>query len=128
MKFEFLNEDHRKSFQELREGLSENRRFDEKYLSVCFLMAGSPELFRKMNPYFDGVEGSLKSDKMFEEQDFSSSFGILAKLAVHLFNSNEKVSPLDLVEYLDKENFQLAINAIILRRYGISRSYPLKSE
>ena len=49
---------------------------------------------------------------------FSSHTQVLAKLAVHLFDARQPVVPLDLVNQLDEQRVQLAINALILRRMG----------
>lgn len=122
--YTFLNSQHKTTFQELRSKLAEYYRFNSEYLSVCFIMAGNPELLGKMEKYFDGVNGGLYAEEMFAEQDFSSGLNELAKLAVHLFNNNMKVSPLDLIQTLDDEMLQLAINAILFRRYGIEKGYP----
>jgi hypothetical protein len=64
---------------------------------------------------------------MFKEQDFSSGLRTLAKLAVHLFNNNETVAPLDFM-LLDDQSLELAMNAILLRRYGISNGYDMPEE
>lgn len=127
-KYQFLNAEHKKKFQELREGLAEHYRFDKEYLTLCFVLAGSPELQHKMLKYFDGKEGSLLSDDMFQEQDFSSGINVLARLAVDLFNGNEKVSPSELINTLDEELLSLAVNAILFRRFGISRDYAMGNE
>lgn len=128
MKIQFLNQEHETKFQELRLGMAEYYRNNKEYLSVVYIMAGNEELHRKMNRYFNTKEGMFSSDDMFNEEDFSSGNRILAKLAVHLFNDNETVSPLDIISALDDEWFQLALNAIHFRRYGISSGYDLPEE
>jgi hypothetical protein len=90
-------------------------------------MAGDEELFHKMNRYFDAKLGEFSSDEMFKEQDFSSGMRILAKLAVNLFNNNETVTPLDFM-LLDDKRLALAMNAILLRRYGLSNGYDTPEE
>ena len=72
--------------------------------------------------------GDFFSDEMFNEQDFSSGLSVLAKLAVHLFNSNETVEPLDIIAKLDDTSYALALNAFTLRRCGISNDYDLPDE
>lgn len=128
MKYQFLNQNHATKFQEIRSEMAEHYRNNKEYLSVVFIMSGDVECFSKMNPYFDTKEGLFSSKEMFEEQDFSNGIKILAKLAVHLFNNNETVDPLDLVGTLDDERLQLAINAILFRRYGLSNEYELPEE
>lgn len=128
LSFEYLNTEHKKAFQDLRGGMAEENRFDKKYLSVCFLIAGNIQLRNKMNPYFDRVTGNLHSDLMFEEQDFTSDIRVLARLALNLFTDSVQVSPLELVESLDEEAFKLSLNAVLIRRHGIPKSYPKYSE
>lgn len=128
MKFQFLDTEHKQQFQKLRTGLAEYYRFDKEHLTLCFIMAGNKELLEKMSPYFDGVGGTLDSYKMFEEQDFSSGLDVLAKLAVHLYNSDEIVTPQAFIRYLDERSLQLALNAILIRVQGISNEYPLIQE
>lgn len=128
MEFAFLDGEHQALFQELREKLAEFRRFDKEYLSVVYLMAGCPEFQKKAAKYFDGQEGGFFSEEMFKEQDFSSGIHAIAKLAVHLFNGNKDVLPLELIASTDARLFKLAINALILRRYGLSRQYRVLDE
>lgn len=37
---------------------------------------------------------------------------------MHLFDARQPVVPLDLINQLDEQRFQMAINAVILRRMG----------
>ncbi|MGG0284316.1 DUF6075 family protein [Peribacillus butanolivorans] len=129
MKFQFLNQDHEAKYSQFRtEGMADYYRTNKEYLSVVYLMTGNEELYRKMKPYFDAKGGNFNSEEMFEEKDFSSGLRVLAKLAVHLFNSNETVEPLDIISTLDEEGFRLALNAFILRRSGVSKGYDLPEE
>ncbi|MBM7580817.1 DUF6075 family protein [Jeotgalibacillus terrae] len=127
MNFSFVNQDHQKKFQEIREAMPLYTRNNKEYLSVVFIMAGDEELYSKMAPYFDVQEGILSSVKMFEEQDFSTAFHVLARLAVHLFNHNETVEPLEFMS-LDDQRMALAMNAILFRRYGLPSPYEEKEE
>ena len=111
----------------MRRNMPEHYRFNKEFLSVIFLMAGNEELNRKIEPYFDVNKGEFDTLEMFEEQDFSSGLRVLALLAVNLFNANEKVDPLQLMS-LDDVNFKLAMNAIILRRHGMSTEYRINAE
>ncbi|MFS0891022.1 DUF6075 family protein [Peribacillus frigoritolerans] len=129
MKFQFLNQEHEAKYSQFRtEDMADYYRTNKEYLSVAYLMTGNKELYRKMKPYFDAKGGNFDSEEMFEEKDFSSGLSVLAKLAVHLFNSNETVEPLDIISTLDEEGFKLALNAFILRRYGVSKGYDFPEE
>lgn len=127
MNFQFLNQQHQVKFQKFRLDMAEYYRNNKEYLSVVFIMTGDEELEHKLSPYFDVKDGMLDSHSMFQEQDFSSGIRVLAKLAVHLFNNNEMVSPLDFMS-LDDQRLNLAMNAILLRRYGLSNGYDMPEE
>lgn len=129
MNFQFINQEHEARYSQFRvEDMADHYRTNKEYLSIVYLMTGNEELYRKMKPYFNAKHGEFDSEKMFEEQDFSSGLRVLAKLAVHLFNSNETVKPLDIISRLDDEGFRLALNAFILRRNGVSKGYDLPEE
>ncbi|MFD2512101.1 DUF6075 family protein [Halalkalibacter alkalisediminis] len=122
----FLNHEHEKEFFSIREEAAGKYKNNKEYMSVAFLMAGNEELKQKMKPYFDMDEGFFKSALMFEKEDFSTSLQVMAKLAVHLFNNNETVDPLDLIGYLDEDNFELALQVIKFRKYGLDQGYTAK--
>lgn len=128
MKAQFLNQDHQIKFQAIRLEMAEDYRKSKELLSVVFIMAGDEEIYYKLNRYFDAKRGEFLSAEMFKEQDFSSDLLILAKLAIHLFNNTATVDPLELMSTLNDERLQLAINAILLRRYGVSSGYVLPEE
>lgn len=123
MEFDFLNMEHRLGFQDIRSDMKPYYRNNKEFLAVIYIMTGHEELRLKISPYFKS--GEFHSVEMFKEQDFSGGMMVMAKLAVHLFNNNVTVEPLDLMA-LDDELFTLAINAIKLRRNGISNSYNIK--
>ncbi len=127
MEFQYLSREHKQDFLENRRNIPEYYRFNKEFLSVLYLISGNEELKQKIEPYFNGSSGMFDTEKMFEEQDFSAGLSVLAKLAVNLFNANEKINPLQLM-ILDDENFELAMNAIILRRQGISTEYKLSQK
>jgi hypothetical protein len=129
MRFEFLNQEHESDFTKFRvKEMGEHLRDNKEYLAIVYLMTGNEELHQKMKPYFNAKSGGFNSTKMFDEQDFSESLLVLAKLAAHLFNSNEIVQPLDIILRVDEEGFKLALNSLILRRSGISNTYNIPEE
>jgi hypothetical protein len=129
MEFHFLNKEHETKFSKFRaEEMEERFRTNKEYLSVAYLITGNEELFRKVEPYFNAKSGRFNFTKMFEEQDFSSGLHILAKLAVHLFNSNKQVELIEIISGLDERGFKLALNSLILKRNGISNTYNIPEE
>lgn len=128
MNVHFLNLEHQATFQELRSNMEEEFRFNKERLAAAFIMAGDEEVYQKMTPYFNEKTGTFSSEEMLQEQAFSSHTHVLAKLAVHLLHDHEPVVPLDLINHLDEPSFQLAMNAIILRRTGLSSDYERSEE
>lgn len=129
MNFKFVNQEHESRFLQFRaEDMSDYYRTNKEHLSVVYIMTANEELYRKIKPYFDGKSGEFDSEEMFKEKDFIGGDLVLAKLAVHLFNSNETVEPIHIISRLDDESFKLALNAFILRRYGVSKGYDLPDE
>ncbi|HEO2443496.1 hypothetical protein N0B21_20210 [Bacillus velezensis] len=127
MDFKYSSLDHKHDFLEMRRNIPEHYRFNKECLSVIFLMAGNKELNRKLAPYFNGDKGEFETEKVFEEQEFcSSDLKTLAQLAVSLFNT-KRIDTQKLIS-LGEEDFQLAINAIVLRKKGITPAYPQNSE
>lgn len=129
MYFQFVNNEHEARYSQFRaEDMSDHYRINKEYLSVVYIMTGNDELYKKMKPYFNAKSGEFASKEMFKENDFSGELLVLAKLAVHLFNSNETVEPLHIISRLDDKSFKLALNAFVLRRYGVSKGYELPEE
>lgn len=91
-------------------------------------MTGDSRFFKKASPYFNTTNGVFDSDAMFENEEFGSSLKTLAKVAVNLFNYNEKVTPVELVVALEDEHLKLALNAIVFRRYGLNGGYEAPEE
>lgn len=128
MNVKYSSLDHKHDFLEMRRNIPEHYRFDKECLSVIFLMTGNKELNEKIAPYFDGAKREFEAEKMFEEQEFcSSDLKTLAQLADSLFNTNKRTDTQQLIS-LGEEDFELAINAIVLRKEGISKGYSLNSE
>lgn len=56
----------------------------------------------------------IKTD-CFEETDFSSTSKKMVELAFNLYNGNPSSDPLRIFSGLDDDNFQICLNAILLR-------------
>ncbi|WP_394810878.1 DUF6075 family protein [Desemzia incerta] len=56
----------------------------------------------------------MKTD-CFEETDFSSTSKKMLELAFNLYNGNPSPDPLRIFSGLDDNNFQICLNAILLR-------------
>jgi len=83
--------------------------------ALFFIIAGNDDLYSKVDFIYDFEDNSINPDCLeSEEIDFCSSSRKLIKLAFNLYNSY----PADVIDtfyLLDKNNFNLALNAIKLR-------------
>lgn len=113
----FMTEEHRQQFEREVHALPGSYQRSSEFLSLIYIMTSSTEMYRKMKPHFRGELGEFDAFSMFE-QDFSSGHYVLAKLASHLYNNGKEISPLNLVESLDTENMEVAMNAIYIRKTG----------
>ncbi|MDK2919608.1 MAG: hypothetical protein PWQ37_2341 [Candidatus Petromonas sp.] len=87
---------------------------DLYYLPAIYLLTSDEEI-RKKSLHYISDEG-IDFQKI-KSNDFSSGYVILVQLAHHLFDSaNESPEIMELISRLDKDNFELALQAIRLRR------------
>jgi hypothetical protein len=90
---------------------------DREYLAALYIISATDEMRRKCLPYIDLEIMGIDFPTMLEEQDFSSGYSALVRLASNLFNEYSKVTPMDLIRHLSGELFNLAIEAILLRKF-----------
>ncbi|MDJ0305641.1 DUF6075 family protein [Dehalobacter sp.] len=90
-------------------------RADSYYLPALYLLLSTKnDLYKKIGRYIDS--DGIDFEKMLSKQDFPSSERKLIKLAANLFNGSMEVSPSELIDTLDDENFTQALQAIFLKR------------
>lgn len=114
----YKDDEHSSRFLEQLNQLYEHQQKDVYYQSAIYIMTSEEKLFKKVSAYFD-IDGGFQAEEMFAREDFSHAELVLAKLTGHLFNNNYQVTPLDLIE-LDEENYQIAMSAIYIRKYGVN--------
>lgn len=121
MKLFFNDQIHK---DELRELLvkygrvnSKTHKVDRYYLSAFYILTSDSELRRKCLGFIN--EDGIDFEEMMKRNDFSSGYLVLIKLAFHLFNEEIAVTPIDIIDYLDRQCFIIAMNAILARRFLI---------
>lgn len=89
---------------------------DNYYLVAYYILTSSSELRKKALKFVnqDGIDFTE-----IRQQDFSSGYKILLDLAEELFNNGAKASISSIVDRLDEDNFNVAIQAIELKRESI---------
>lgn len=89
---------------------------DSYYLSAFYLITSSHELRSKCIKYVDsdGIDFTK-----IRKVDMGSGHKVLVKLASNIFNNNTKVTPWEMLNSLDDDNFRVAMQAIMFRRQRI---------
>ncbi|WP_394122055.1 hypothetical protein [Planococcus donghaensis] len=114
----FLDADHYSRFDHHLNQLNKHQQVSPEYQSALFILTSTDELYRKTISYF-GSHGFSHLD-MFEEQDFSSGYGLMVKAAGNLFGFYEyELSLAHLVGAIDDELFPVFIQALIIRKHGL---------
>ncbi len=92
-------------------------KIDIDYLPALYVLTSDKELRDKCLRFIDheGIDFPL----MKKTIDFSSGYRVLVDLAHHLFNSGCDVSPMAIIRNLDGDNFEVAMQAICLRRHSV---------
>lgn len=91
---------------------------DREYLSAFYIICSDDEFRRKCLQYVDWEIRGIDFEEMLKEQDFSSGYNVLVRLAYNLFNEGCDVTPMELIRTLSGEYFDLAIQAIMLRKFN----------
>lgn len=114
----FVSQDHRSRFLETiqRIGKVYDGKCDPEYASALYILCAHAGTWQKVSTYVD--RDGIDFETLLEEVDFSHGYVVLIQLAWHLFNGNIHIDPLEFLR-LDHGNFQLALNALQMRRYGL---------
>lgn len=113
----FLNETHKYKFEELFNETT-IKSYDNERIPLIYIIAGNNDLFKKKYYIYNLKNNApniscLKNIKV----DFCTSSKSLIRLGFNLFNGyyDKHTNPLHLLFYLNKDNYNLAINAIKIR-------------
>ena len=96
-------------------------KIDPEYGAALYILTSQVSTWNKASDYVsrDGID----FEAMLKEVDFSGAYSVIIDLAGNLFNGNTHIDPVELLR-LDEQNFQIALDAIKLRRSGMSVSKP----
>lgn len=92
-------------------------RYDPEYAAAIFILSADTSTWNKAQGYV--AREGIDIETMLKEVDFSGGYSVLMQLAGNLFNDQISINPVELMR-LDDSNFKIAIDAIKLRRYGMS--------
>lgn len=112
-----FTEEHYENYRQVLDSLSTSQQQSKEYQALVYIVTSKPEFLKKAAPYVG--EHGFSADRCLTNNDFSLGDFEFLKLAMNLYNNIESTSPLDLITSLDDESFQLAMNAIYIRKYGV---------
>ena len=113
----FINNIHKTNFKKLLNRTKINV-CDSERISLFYIISGNDDLFNKKSIIYNFVDNNIKFYSFeYINEDFCSSSKSLIRLGANLYNgySDSYIDPLNLLGYLDYNNYKLAINAIQLR-------------
>jgi len=117
MNYTFIDNFHKNRYLELIR-IARVSGYDLERQSLFYIISGNKDLYSKKNVIYDFYENAILSDCIISgEVDFCSSSKALIRLAYNLYNgyTDNYTNPLDLLCWLDTENFFLAYQAILIR-------------
>lgn len=91
-------------------------KLDQEYGAALYILTADQAIWNKTRDYVDS--NGIDFEAMLKEVDFSGGYGVLVTLAWNLFNGHGHLDPIEFMR-LDESNFQIALNAIIVRRYSL---------
>lgn len=87
---------------------------DRERLAMFYIFANNQDLYSKVDVLYDFELQQIKLDYA-EQADFCTSSQRLVQLAFNLYNGNGPADVLETFCYLDKQNFEVAMEAIRIR-------------
>ncbi|HLZ64349.1 MAG TPA: hypothetical protein VKR06_46055 [Ktedonosporobacter sp.] len=99
-------------------------KFDPEYGAALYVLTAKLSTWEKAESYVS--RHGIDFEGLLAEVDFSGGYQVLVQWAGNLFNSQQHIDPIELLR-LDERNFELALAALKIRRYGL-RMDALQSE
>lgn len=114
----FKSEAHKMRLLEVMQLLGKiyQDKLDPEYGSALYILTSHLGTWQKAQEYITAF--GIDFETMLEEVDFSGGVSVLIRLAGNLFNGQTRVEPVEMLR-LDESNFNIALNAIRLRRDGL---------
>jgi hypothetical protein len=94
----------------------EQGKLDPEYGAALYILTADGRTWQKAQAFVSRT--GIDFPAMIEGQDWSGGYGVLIKWAGNLFNGETHIDPLELLR-LDESNFELALDALKMRRYGL---------
>jgi hypothetical protein len=113
----FTSPEHRHRFGEAiqRLGKIDSQGIDLEYGAALYVLTASSGTWDRAKSYV--ASGGIDFEGMLGPH-WSEGYVVLIQWAAGLFNGSMKIDPSDLMR-LDEKNFELALAALKIRRYGL---------
>lgn len=92
-------------------------RLDSEYGAALYILTSDSHTWSAVQGYV--THEGIDFEAMLNECDWSGGPRRMVKLAGDLFGGQTQVSISDLISVVDEDNFQVAISAQLIRRYGL---------
>ena len=89
-------------------------KYDQEYSSAIYILTADFTIWQKASDYVSGQ--GIRFTNMLKDVDFSGGHGVLIQLAANLFNGDEYHCDTSELMRLDSSSFNIAMDAICLRR------------
>lgn len=93
-----------------------NGKIDPEYGAALYILTSRSSTWDQAEGCVNGL--GINFEDLFKEARFSGAYSVLIEWASGLFNGNTSIVPNELMR-LDDDNFQLALQALRIRRYGV---------
>jgi hypothetical protein len=115
----FQTSNHRDRFVHAIEAIHkvDGAKYDPEYAAALYILTYGSGLWSKSQSYV--TRHGINFEEMLHEVDLSGGQSVMVLLAANLFNNTQHVDPLEFLR-LDSGNFHVALNAIKIRRNGLS--------
>lgn len=112
----FESDEHEYRFYSIM-SQDDTSEFDRERISMFYIISGNLELYSHLHEIYSCYTHRLKPNPLNKLGYMCSSSQKLLMLALHLYNSGNgnRHTPFDLLNCLDKQNVELALNAMRLR-------------
>lgn len=118
----FVSQEHKQRFTTAMQAIDRmaaNGECDAEYASALYVLTAHMNTWNHAESYVS--HAGIDFEVLSTYACFSGGYSVLIEWTSGLFNGNTAIVPSQLMR-LDENNFQLALNALHIRRYGLQVS------
>ena len=112
----FKSATHRQRFLQIMRQIDKiyDGKYDQEYGAALYILTADLAMWQKTSDYVSSH--GIRFTAMLKEIDLSEGHGILVDLAANLFDADDFHCDVSELKHLDSSNFNIALDAICLRR------------